>query len=194
MAGSEKITHYLDMPIQHIDDAVLRRMNRKGSSAHIRSLFEKIRRDYPDFILRTTLMVGFPGETEAQFRALLDFADEMQFDRLGAFAFSPEEGTAAADMDGQLPEDVKAERLDALMRLQQAVSRRRNEARVGSECDVLISRVEKNAAYGRSYAEAPEVDGHIRFKPQKVQALQPGGFIRLRLTRAHTYDLEGEEI
>ncbi len=192
IANTKKIAHYVDMPIQHIDDVMLKRMNRHGDGAHIRAMVKMMRERYPDFIIRTTVMLGFPGETEEQFQSLLDFLREAQFDRLGAFAFSPEEGTPAADMSGQLPEALKQERLDAIMRLQQGISLNRNKNRLGKSYEVLVEGVDGEMAYGRSYAEAPEVDGSICFK-RKGTELEPGMFTKVRITDAKPYDLIGEE-
>ena len=193
IANSKKIAHYLDMPVQHIDDDMLKRMNRHGVSAHIRNIIDKIKREYPDFILRTTVMVGFPGETDEQFGRLLQFLREAKLDRVGAFMFSPEEGTTAAEMNDQIGEDIKKDRLDRLMREQQLISRRQNEKRIGREYQVLVERVEGKRAFGRSYAEAPEVDGCIEFS-RSGKDLRPGSFTNVRITSAKTYDLIGEEL
>ncbi len=193
IANSKKIAHYLDMPVQHIDDVMLKRMNRHGESAHIRNIIDKIKRKYPDFILRTTVMVGFPGETDEQFGRLLQFLREAKLDRVGAFMFSPEEGTTAAEMDNQIGEDIKKDRLDMLMREQQLISLRQNEKRIGREYQVLVERVEGKRAFGRSYAEAPEVDGCIEFS-RSGKDLRPGSFTNVRITSAKTYDLIGEEL
>lgn len=193
IANSKKIAHYLDMPVQHIDDDMLKRMNRHGESAHIRNIIDKIKREYPDFILRTTVMVGFPGETDEQFGRLLQFLREAKLDRVGAFMFSPEEGTTAAEMNDQIGEDIKKDRLDRLMREQQLISRRQNEKRIGREYQVLVERVEGKRAFGRSYAEAPEVDGCIEFS-RSGKDLRPGSFTNVRITSAKTYDLIGEEL
>lgn len=193
IANSKKIAHYLDMPVQHIDDVMLKRMNRHGESAHIRNIIDKIKRKYPDFILRTTVMVGFPGETDEQFGRLLQFLREAKLDRVGAFMFSPEEGTTAAEMDNQIGEDIKKDRLDMLMREQQLISLRQNEKRIGREYQVLVERVEGKRAFGRSYAEAPEVDGCIEFS-RSGKDLRPGSFTKVRIKSAKTYDLIGEEL
>lgn len=188
-----KIANYIDMPIQHIDDDMLRAMNRHGSSAHIQAVMQSIRERNAGFILRTTVMVGFPGETGEQFGRLTDFLKKQGIDRVGAFAFSPEDGTAAAQMEGQIPEDVKAARLDAVMRMQSDIALQRNRLRIGETCEVLTERVLEKEAYGRSYAEAPEVDGLIRFV-RKGTMLHPGDFTMVKITGAKPYDLEGEEI
>ncbi len=191
IAGNEKICNYLDIPLQHIDDTMLKRMHRRGTRAHIEGVLSYIRTYAPDFMLRTTMMVGFPGETDAEFTSMLTFLREYPFDRLGAFAFSPEENTAAANMPGQVPEEVKQQRLDTLMKQQQAISRARNEARVGRTVEVLLETTREGMTYGRSYAEAPEVDGAILlpYKPHH----KPGTYVTARLTKALEYDMVGEE-
>lgn len=186
---NEKLVNYLDMPLQHVNDAMLAAMHRRGSQAHIRRVLEHVERMAPDFILRTTMMVGFPGETDAQFEELLAFLRDHPFDRVGAFAFSPEEGTPAAGMPGQIPDEVKQARLDALMTQQRGISRRRGQRRVGQEAEVLIEGVDAHGAFGRSYAEAPDVDGRILLPG--VNAV-PGTYRLVRLTHARDYDMIGE--
>ena len=192
MAGNEKICNYLDMPLQHGTDRVLQAMNRRGSTGHIKTVLDYIRTHAPDFMLRTTMMVGFPGETDTEFEELLRFLKEYSFDRLGAFAFSPEEDTPAARMGGQVEEHVKAERLDALMRQQQGISKARNAARVGSTVEVLIEGAEAGYTFARSYAEAPDVDGKIRL-PHKPHH-RAGQYVPVKLCQALPYDLIGEEL
>ncbi len=184
-----KIVPYLDMPLQHTEDEMLRRMHRRGDQAHIRKVLEYVAKTAPDFMLRTTLMVGFPGETEAHFAAMLQFIQDHPFDRVGAFAFSPEEGTAAANLLDQVPEEVKQERLARLMAAQQPISRARNERRVGQVVDVLIEGMDGARAFGRSYAEAPDVDGKVYL--QNAGVLAPGSYVKARLTRAEEYDMIG---
>lgn len=176
MLNNEKIVRYIDMPIQHIDPVMLETMNRHGSAEHIRRITRYIREASPDFILRTTVMLGFPVETEEQFELLYDFLKNEPFDRVGAFAFCPEDGTKAALMDGQIDEATANTRLDKIMRMQQAVSLELNRKRIGKEYEVLIERVDKDACYGRSYAEAPDVDGIIKIKNVPV-CVKPGDFI-----------------
>ncbi len=192
IADNEKICRYLDIPLQHVDDEILKRMHRRGNRAHIESVLGLIRSKYPDFMLRTTMMTGFPGETQAQHEDMLRFLREYPFDRVGAFAFSPEEDTPASLMQEQLPEDVKQERLNALMAQQQGISRARNAARVGSIVTVLVENTNADMTRGRSYAEAPEVDGSI-FLPAKPHH-KAGQYLRVKLTRAHNYDIFGEEL
>lgn len=191
MLSNEKIVRYIDMPIQHIDPVMLETMNRHGSAEHIRRITRYIREASPDFILRTTVMLGFPGETEEQFELLYDFLKNEPFDRVGAFVFCPEDGTKAALMDGQIDEATAKARLDKIMRMQQAVSLELNKKRIGKEYEVLIERVDKDACYGRSYAEAPDVDGIIKIKNVPV-CVKPGDFIYAKITDASAYDLKGE--
>lgn len=181
---------YLDLPIQHIDQQLLRAMHRTGTEKHIRELAKDIRAR--GMMLRTTVMVGFPGETQEQFESLLDFIREAQFDRLGAFAFSPEDDTPAAAMDGQIDESVKEDRLDKVMTLQQQVSLARNRTRVDTTVRVLCEGEQNGVYIGRSEFEAPETDGVIEFTaPRKVES---GEFVNVRITRALEYDLIGEMV
>ena len=182
-----KIVPYLDMPLQHTEDEMLRRMHRRGDQAHIRQVLDYVAKVAPEFMLRTTLMVGFPGETEAHFSAMVQFLQDHPFDRVGAFAFSPEEGTAAANLPDQVPEDVKQERLARLMAAQQPISRARNERRVGQVVDVLIEGAQNGRAFGRSYAEAPDVDGKIYL--EHAGNLAAGCYVSARLIRAEEYDM-----
>ena len=191
LAMEPKLCNYLDIPLQHINNQMLKAMNRRGSQQHIKQVLDWIRRNAPDFMLRTTMMVGFPGETQEQFQEMLDFLRDYPFDRVGAFAFSPEEGTVAAEMEGQVPEPVKAERLDLLMRQQAGISFQRNRARVGKVTEVLVDGIRGDTAYCRSYAEAPEVDGNVLLPFR--EGLQPGMYVKARLTRAQEYDIWGEE-
>ena len=189
IASHDNICKYLDLPIQHINDEVLRRMHRRGTSADIRRCLRLARER--DLTLRTSIIVGFPGETEAQFEELLAFLEEAQFDRLGAFAYSAEEDTPAARMPDQIPEEVKQERLDRLMTLQAGISLKRNQARVGAVEKVLVTDIgEDGTLLGRSHREAPETDGEILFTAEG-NLPEIGSFADVRLTRADTYDLMG---
>ncbi|NLG24452.1 MAG: 30S ribosomal protein S12 methylthiotransferase RimO [Clostridiales bacterium] len=188
IAGLPKVCNYLDLPLQHINGRILRAMARRGSPEHIQSLIAGCRAR--GIALRTTMIVGFPGETDEEFSELLDFVRQAGFDRLGAFAYSPEEDTPAAVMAGQLPEEVKQARLDALMTAQQAISLEVNRARVGEVCEVLVEGVQEGGYFGRSRLEAPEIDGKVLFSSQK--ALAPGQYVPVRVTGAREYDLLGE--
>ena len=188
-SSSSRIVNYLDIPLQHISTPVLKAMNRRGDRAHIESILDHLSPYRSAFTLRTTMMVGFPGETEEQFRELMDFLKEYPFDRVGAFAFSPEEGTAAAGMEGQIPEDIRLERLDLLMRQQRTISSELNRRRIGSKAEVLIDGTDEEGLFGRSFAEAPDVDGLIRlpFTP----GIKAGTYVNARLTNARDYDMIG---
>lgn len=188
MAAHGNICRYIDLPLQHADPEILRRMNRRGDIETVKAFLKKARA--MGFTLRTTMIVGFPGETEAQFQTLMDFVREMRFDRLGAFAFSPEDDTPAARMKKQVPEDVKQARLDALMTLQQEISLSRNLLRVGTTETVLIEEVsDDGTAIGRTAREAPDADGICRIGGAK--GLAPGTFATVSITGADAYDLSG---
>ena len=188
-----KLVNYIDMPIQHIHPDMLNAMNRHGSAEHIRHITEYIREKSSDFILRTTVITGFPGETEEHFVQLTDFLQSHSFDRLGAFSYSQEDDTPAAEMPNQIDEDIKQRRLDEVMALQQGISLAYNQKRIGTVTEALIEQVSGDIAYGRTYAEAPEVDGTIMFS-LKNKGLKPGDFTMVRITGAGPYDMEGEEI
>lgn len=190
IAHTPKVCAYLDLPLQHINDRLLKKMNRRGSSDWIRSRIEKCRQ--LGVTLRTTMIVGFPGETEEEFQELMDFVRWARFDRLGAFAYSPEEDTPAAVMPDQIDQETKYRRLDQLMMLQQEISMEINESRVGEECTVLCEGWEDGLYYGRSPKEAPESDGNIRFTAQRE--IQPGEYVKVKILSAEAYDLYGEEM
>ena len=190
MASLPKACAYLDLPLQHINARLLKAMNRRGTPEHIKRQIERCR-EY-GIAVRTTMIAGFPGETEAEFEELLDFVRETRFDRLGAFAFSPEEGTVAADMPGQLPEEVKQERLDRLMLLQQEISTEICAARVGETCEVLVEGRRHGRYYGRSRLEAPEIDGKIIFNAP--DGLKAGDYVQVKITSSSEYDLIGEAV
>lgn len=190
--SNPKILNYLDMPIQHIESDMLRRMNRHGERRHIESILRYVRKAAPAFILRSTAIVGFPGETEDQFQELLDFIKEYKLDRLGAFTYSPEDNTPAAEMPGQIPEEVKEERLARLMEAQQKISLSLNQNRVGQTAEILIEGEENGLLKGRSYAEAPDVDGNVYIRARNQH--RAGEYIHARLTEASEYDMWGEEL
>ena len=189
-----KVCHYLDLPIQHASDAVLKRMGRRTSKAQLVEIIEKLRKEIPDISLRTTLITGFPGETQEQHEELKDFVDEMEFDRLGVFTYSPEEDTPAATMTEQSPEEVKEERQAELMELQQEIAFDLAEDMVGREVLVMIEGkvADENAYVGRTYKDAPNVDGLIFINTD--EELMSGDFARVRVTGALEYDLIGELI
>jgi ribosomal protein S12 methylthiotransferase len=194
--GMKKVLPYLDIPIQHIDDAILSAMNRRPASVHIRNIVRRVREKDPLFALRTTIMTGFPGETEEQFEKVLDFLEETEIDRVGVFAYSPEEGTKAALMP-QIPDEVKEERRRRLMEAQARLSRERNALFVGKTLRVLIEEAdvegENGPAWGRSYRDAPEVDGMVCVEGGG-QKLVPGSFADVKITDAAEYDLFGESV
>jgi len=190
LANEPKVCAYLDLPLQHINDRLLKVMNRRGSSEWIKSRIEKCKQ--LGITLRTTMILGFPGETEEEFCELMEFVRDARFDRLGAFAYSAEDDTPAAEMEDQIDEDVKIRRLDELMMMQQAISMELNEARIGEECEVLCEGFEDGTYYGRSRKEAPESDGAIRFMAQRE--IMPGEYVMVRIIGAEAYDLYGEEI
>lgn len=187
-----KICNYLDLPIQHANDEVLKRMGRRTNKAQLIEMINKLRREIPDIALRTTLIAGFPGETQEQHEEVMEFIDEIEFDRLGVFAYSPEEDTPAAKMDNQIDEEVKEDRRCALMELQQEIAFDKEEDMVGRVIDVMIEgRVSgENAYVGRTYKDAPNVDGYIFVNTE--EELMTGDFARVKVTGAVEYDLIGE--
>ena len=188
----KKICHYLDLPIQHVNDEILRRMGRRTTRRQLESIVGKLRQEIPDITLRTTLITGFPGETKEQHEELMEFVDEMEFDRLGVFTYSPEEDTKAADMPDQIPEDTKEERREELMELQQEIAFDQAEAMIGREVLVMVEGkvVDEDAYVGRTYRDAPNVDGLIFIHTQ--EELVSGDFARVKVTGALEYDLIGE--
>ncbi len=194
LRDNPRLLKYMDIPIQHISDKILRAMNRHGGAALIRETVEKLRREVPGIVLRTTAMVGFPGEDEKDFEELCLFVKEARFDRFGAFTFSPEEGTPAALMDGQIDEQVKQDRYDALMQTQLTITEEQNEEKVGKTVEVLCEGFDTVAEihYGRSAADAPDVDGKVYFTSKK--RIPSGSFVRVKITEALDYDLVGEAI
>ncbi|MBO4900571.1 MAG: 30S ribosomal protein S12 methylthiotransferase RimO [Lachnospiraceae bacterium] len=194
MASNPKLCHYLDMPIQHASDAVLKRMGRRTSEDELKTIIAKLRERIPDIVLRTTLISGFPGETEEDHQELYRFVNEMEFDRLGVFAYSQEEGTPAGDMPDQIPEEIKYFRRDELMELQQAICFDNADRRIGEIMEVVIEGCipEEDIYVGRTYADAPEVDGRV-FIPVDRERMS-GEYAYVRITEARDYDLIGEFI
>lgn len=191
MKEEKKICHYLDLPIQHASDRILKRMGRRTTRAELVDIVNKLRGEIPDIVLRTTLITGFPGETEEDHEKLMEFVDEMEFDRLGVFTYSPEEDTPAAGMPDQIPEEIKEERRDEIMELQQEISYDKGTDRIGQELLVMIEgKVADESAYiGRTYGDAPKVDGYIFV--QTGELLMTGDFAKVRVTGALEYDLIG---
>ncbi len=192
MKEEPKICHYLDLPVQHASTEILRRMGRRTSREDLEEIIGKLRREIPDIAIRTTLITGFPGETKEQHEELMDFVDQMEFDRLGVFTYSPEEGTPAAGMEGQVPEEVKEDRQAELMELQQEIAFDLAEDMIGREVLVMIEGkvADENVYVGRTYKDAPNVDGLIFVNTD--EELMSGDLARVKVTGAAEYDLIGE--
>ena len=192
MSSEPKVLHYLDVPIQHASDTILKRMGRRTSRAELEEKIAMMRKRIPDICLRTTLISGFPGETEEDFEIVKEFVAKMRFDRLGVFAYSKEEGTPAAEMPDQIPEEVKEARRDELMLIQQEIAFGKAEERIGEEYDVLVEgRIPEDEVYvGRTYLDAPEVDGFVFFESDLE--LVSGELVRVRIVDCNEYDLIGE--
>ena len=188
-----KICNYIDMPIQHVSDHVLKMMRRQSTGASIREAIQRLRAAVPDIHIRTTLLVGFPGETEDDVRQLVDFIDEMKIDRMGAFAFSDEEGTASYEMDGKLDDEIKEARRDLIMRHQMAVSTELNERKLGKTCEIIVDEICGDGLYaGRSRYDSPEIDCAVTFSSD--EELQPGDIVNVLIKEAFEYDLEGVRV
>lgn len=192
VVGEEKICPYLDIPIQHIDAKILQRMGRRASEKETRKLINRIKKDYPEIRLRTTLMVGFPGEGEREFGELLTFVREAEFTHLGVFTYSPEEGTTAARLKGRIPSEIAAERAARIMELQQGISWKKNKGVIGSTLPVLIDEIGGGAEevlQGRTAFQAPEIDGMVNIVKGKARI---GEMVMVKITQARPYDLVGE--
>lgn len=189
-----KVCHYLDIPIQHGSDAVLKRMGRRTDRQEIISIVDNLRREVPDIALRTTLITGFPGETEEDFEELKEFVRKLKFDRLGVFTYSQEEDTPAAEMEGQVPEEVKEARRDEIMEIQQQIAFAKGEGHIGKEFEVMVEgRLPEEGVYiARTYMDAPEVDGFVFVASD--WDLMSGDFLHVTITGADEYDLIGEII
>lgn len=193
IAREEKICNYIDIPLQHCSDGILSAMNRRSTKGSIQQTIRKLRTRIPDMHIRTTLITGFPGETEEDFEELLEFVEEMRFERLGVFAYSPEEGTEAAEMEDQIEEEIKAERQDGIMRRQLEISLQSNQQKIGSVQEVLVESQDPDGSFiGRTRYDAPEIDNAVIFTSQND--LQPGDLVFVRITDGFDYDLTGEEI
>ena len=193
IAKEERLTPYFDIPIQHSEDKILKAMNRRGDKAYLTNLFKKIKTKIPNAILRTTVMVGFPGETKEDFDNLINFVKEVKFDHLGAFTYSREEGTKSYDFPHQVRESTKQKRLDELMSLQQSISYDLNKKHIGEVMKGLVVGKENGYYLLRSYFNAPDdVDGKILFRSSKE--LKEGDITEVRITESYVYDLYGEEI
>ena len=193
IAKEKRLTPYFDIPIQHSEDHILKDMNRRGNKEFLRNLFNKIKSKVPNAILRTTIMVGFPGETEEDVDNLIEFVKEIGFDHLGAFTYSREEGTKSYDFDNQVDEKTKKARLDRLMRAQQGVSYKRNKTHIGEIMEGLVVGKEKEQYLLRSYWNAPDdVDGKIFFDSD--ESLNEGDIVKVKINEAFVYDLLGEQV
>jgi len=192
MKEEPKICHYLDLPIQHCSDKILKKMGRRTTKQELVDIVETLRKEIPDILLRTTLITGFPGETQEDHEELMEFIDTMEFDRLGVFTYSPEEDTPAAKMSDQIDEEVKLDRQAELMELQQEISLDKGNAKIGSVVEVMIEGkvADENAYVARTYGDAPNVDGYIFVNTDRE--LMSGDFARVHVTGALEYDLIGE--
>ena len=190
--NEKKVCHYLDMPIQHASDAILKRMGRRTTKAQLKETVSLLRKEIPDIVLRTTLIAGFPGETQEQHEELMEFVDEMEFERLGVFAYSPEENTPAASMPDQIPEEIKEERRDAILELQQEIAFDKAADMVGRILYAMIEgKVADEPAYvARTYADSPDIDGYVFVNTGEM--LMSGDFVKVKITGSAEYDLIGE--
>ncbi len=188
---NDRILKYIDLPLQHISDHMLSAMNRHGDSATVREVVAKLRREIPGIVIRTTFIVGFPGETEEDFDELCEFVKEARFEHMGVFTYSPEEGTPAATFDGQIDEQIKQDRMDILMKMQMHINEQQNEEKVGSTVRVLCEDYDpvSEAHFGRSAADAPEIDGKVYFRSDV--RIAPGSFLDVKVREVVDYDLYG---
>lgn len=193
IAKEDKIVKYIDVPIQHCCEDILKKMNREGNEEYLRALMTKIREKVPNVTIRTTLITGFPSETEEQFNQLADFVKDMRFDRLGCFAYSQEEGTKAAEMPDQLDEETKQRRADVIMEQQQIIMAQNNEKMIGKTIEVVTEGFDRygECYFGRSAADAPDIDGKIFFRSPE-RKLTSGSFVKVNITETLDYDLIGE--
>lgn len=193
MATEPKICHYIDIPIQHSSDAVLKAMRRRSTEASISNTIERLRSRIPDIHIRTTLIVGFPGETDEDYEKLVNFVENTRFARLGVFAYSQEENTPAGEMKNQIDEDIKEERLDGIMRRQLDISLELNKAEIGNTIEVLVEERDEDGSYiGRSRYDAPEIDNSVLFTSDRE--LKAGDIVRVKVEDAFDYDLVGREV
>ncbi len=192
MKNQDKVVNYIDLPLQHADDKILKAMNRRGDQALIRSVISKLRTEIPDVVIRTTFIVGFPGEGEKEFETLAEFVNEIEFDRLGVFTFSPQEGTPAFDMDNQVDEDVKTRRGEIIMQDQYSIMEEKNNEKIGKIYKVVVEDYDgySDSYTGRTYMDAPEIDGLVKFTSQKD--LEIGDFVNVEIFDIEDYDLIGE--
>lgn len=192
MKNQEKVVNYIDLPLQHADDKILKAMNRRGDQALIRNVISKLRTEIPDVVIRTTFIVGFPGEGEEEFETLAEFINEIEFDRLGVFTFSPQEGTPAFDMEDQVDEDIKTRRGEVIMQDQYSIMEEKNNEKVGKTYRVVVEDYDgySDSYTGRTYMDAPEIDGLVKFTSHKD--LDIGDFVDVEIFDVEDYDLIGE--
>jgi len=192
IAGEEKLIKYLDIPLQHVNGDILKRMNRKGDKESLSCLIDKIRAKIPEITLRTTLITGFPGETEEQFCEMAEFVRDKRFDRLGCFTYSAEEGTVAAELDGQIDEQTKTDRMENIMELQMTIALEKNQEKIGTLTEVLVEGWDDyiKCYFGRTVADAPEIDGKVFF--MSTRPLKIGDYVKVRINDCIDYDLLGE--
>ena len=190
---NERVVKYIDIPLQHIADPVLKRMNRRGNSETIKSVIKKLRSEIPGIVIRTTFIVGFPGETEEDFGLLCDFVHETRFDRAGVFTYSREEGTPAYNLKDQIDEQVKIDRMDMIMSDQMDIAASINESKIGKTLTVIYEGFDQlnKTHFGRSEADAPDIDGKVYFKVRKKQDFELGDFVKVKITDVIDYDLFG---
>lgn len=192
MKNQEKVVNYIDLPLQHADDKILKAMNRRGDQALIRNVISKLRTEIPDVVIRTTFIVGFPGEGEEEFETLAEFVNEIEFDRLGVFTFSPQEGTPAFEMEDQVDEDIKTRRGEVIMQDQYSIMEEKNNEKIGKTYRVVVEDYDgySDSYTGRTYMDAPEIDGLVKFTSQKD--LDIGDFADVEIFDVEDYDLIGE--
>ena len=192
MNRDKKICHYLDMPLQHINNRILESMNRNITDVEVKSLITEIREKVPDIALRTTLIVGYPSEKKSEFLELKDFVEQVKFDRMGAFTYSKEEGTKAGKMRDSVPMKEKQRRLDELSALQQDISLSLNQDKIGKEFEVIIDRKEDDYYVGRTQYDSPEVDNEVLISVKNNKDLRVGEFYNVKISSAEDFDLYGD--
>lgn len=192
MKNQEKVVNYIDLPLQHADDKILKAMNRRGDQALIRNVISKLREEIPDVVIRTTFIVGFPGEGEEEFETLAEFVNEIEFDRLGVFTFSPQEGTPAFDMEDQVDEDIKTRRGEVIIQDQYSIMEEKNNEKIGKTYRVVVEDYDgySDSYTGRTYMDAPEIDGLVKFTSHKD--LDIGDFVDVEIFDVEDYYLIGE--
>ena len=194
MARQPKVLHYIDLPLQHADDKILKAMNRKGDNAYLRDTVARIRKAMPDAVIRTTFIIGFPGEGEKEFETLAEFINEVEFDRLGCFSYSPQEGTPAFDMEDQIDDETKLRRGEIIMCDQLEIVNVKNHERIGETYRVIVEDYDgySDSYSGRTYMDAPEIDGTISFTT--TNSYEPGDFADVVVIGVNDYDLIGKDI